>query len=141
MSDEVFTQIIFPPLPKVIYNQTPLANQRFDINNKPMKSEIPTYNVPPDKPYWFEFYPDRSDFMCKCPACNLVYCYSSMRPDTDPDALMKTVLALKSYYNQEFEWFCPNKKDHEVISFNDRRKANEGYEEYSEEYWSEFMMR
>jgi hypothetical protein len=141
MTDEIFTQIIFPPLPRTIYNKTPLATQRFDINNKPMKPEIPTNDIPVGAPYWFQFYPDRSDFMCRCPVCNLVYCYSSMKPDTDTGGLLKTVLALKTYYNQEFEWFCPDRNNHEIITFLDKRKGYNVYEEYAEEYWSDCVMR
>jgi hypothetical protein len=141
MTDEIFTQIVFPPLPRTIYNTIPLANQRFDINNKPMKPDTPVNNIPVGEPYWFQLYPDRSDFMCKCPICNLTYCYSSMKPDTDTGGTLKMVASLKTFYNQEFEWFCPDRPTHDIPQINDKRKGYDLFEEYADEYWSDCVLR
>jgi hypothetical protein len=64
-----------------------------------------------------------------------------MKPDTNTEETLKTVAALKSFYNQEFEWFCPERHTHDMPDIRTRRRGYDVYEEYAEENWANCVMR
>lgn len=113
-----FTEIVFPPLPK---------------------SKQQDYSNLTNQEYWFQFRENAIDFMCKCPECGTVYCYSSMKPDTDTDALIKTISNLTSFYKQEWEYFCPDKSTHDIKY--ERQKGYDVYDEYKEDAWDLCSLR
>jgi len=132
--NETFTQIIFPPLPKKEY---PNSRMRYDINNNPMPPNPVELGT---QEYFLQFYDDRIEFMCKCPECGTQYCYSTMKPDTDTDELIKNIKQLHSFYSQEFEYFCPDNATHDIRYERSKRKI-QGWEEYEEDTWNLCSLR
>ncbi len=117
MSNNYFHQIIFPPLPK-----PPHTEQRFDINNRPIRTYNPVSAYQPIKPvepvkptdhfdFWFIEVTDSrteerwSQLIAACPVCDTSFI---VRNKVKSEEIMRHALRIQGpFYMEYVKNHCP----------------------------------
>lgn len=100
-----FRQIIFPPIPKVEKEEETIIS--FGTSDE----DADILNLR----YWFEYTPEFTKFMVRCPICSKTYCYSRLTKHTTALDIKAGIADNVKYFLSEWAFNCPNIKKHTAI--------------------------